>query len=51
MLVDDQRAPQRDHHENAQQTAQDGDQHDTGNFQIETENHDRGHGDAETERD
>ena len=51
VLVDDQRTPQRNHHENAQQTTEDGDQHDSGNFQIETENHDRGHGDAETERD
>ena len=51
MLMNDERAPERDHHQNAQQSAQNRHQHHARDLEIEPENHDRGHGHAETEGD
>ncbi len=51
MLFDDQRAAQRNHHQNAEQAAQHRHQQHAANFQIEAQDHDGGHGDADAERD
>ena len=51
VLLDDERAAQRDHHQNAEQTAERRDEHHARDLEIEPEDHDRGHRDAETERD
>jgi hypothetical protein len=48
---DDQRAAQRDHHQDPEQPAEHRDQQDARDFQVEAENKDRGHGDAQAERD
>ena len=51
VLLHDERAAQRDHHQNANQSAESRDQHDACDLEIEPENHDRRHGHAETEGD
>ena len=51
VLRDDERAPQRDHHENAQQAAEQPHEHDAADLEVEPENHDGRHGDAEAEGD
>jgi len=48
---DDQGAAQGDHHQDAEQRAEHGHQGDASDLQVEAENEDRGHGDAEAERD
>src|SRR5262245_1349038 len=49
MLSDDQRASQWNHHQDAKQTAECGDQHYPSEFEIEPEYENRRHGDAESE--
>ena len=51
VLLHDERATQRNHHQDSDQSAQNRDQHDARNLEIEPENHDRRHGHAETEGD
>ena len=51
MLLDDQRAPQRDHHQDAQQRPQQCHQQHPAQLEIETKNHDRRHGHPKAERD
>ena len=51
MLRDDERAAQRNHHQDAQQSAQDRHQHHARDFEIESEDHDRRHRHADAERD
>ena len=51
MLGDDQGAAQRDHHEDAEQTAQHRDEHDARDLEVEPENHDRRHRHADPEGD
>ncbi len=51
VLLDDQGAAERDHHQDAQEAAQDRHQHHPGDLHVETQDHDRGHGDAEAEGD
>ena len=51
MLGDNQRAPQRDHHEDAQQAAEQPHEHDPADLKVEPEDHDRRHGDPEAEGD
>ena len=51
MLIHNQGAAQRNHHQNAEQAAEDRHQHDAREFEIESENHDRRHGHAKAERD
>ena len=48
---DDQRAPQRDHHQDAEQPAEHRDQHHARHLEIEAENQDRRHRHADAERD
>ena len=43
MLLHNQRAAQRNHHQDAEQPAQNGDQHHPRKLKVETENHDRRH--------
>jgi hypothetical protein len=49
VLVDDHGAAHGDHHQDAQQAAEDTDQHDSGDFQVEAEDQDGGHGHAQAE--
>ncbi len=49
VLVDDQRAAQRDHHQDAEQAAQHADQHHARDLEVETEDHDGRHGHAQAE--
>jgi hypothetical protein len=51
MLGDDQRAPQRDHHQDAQQAAEQPHKHYPGNLKVESQNHDGWHRNPQTERD
>ncbi len=51
MLGHDERAAQRDHHENAEEPAQQRDQHHPRDFQIQSQDHDCRHGHANAERD
>ena len=51
MLGDDERAPEGDHHENAEQAAEQADEHDTANLQVEAQDHDGRHRHAEAEGD
>ena len=51
MLINDQCAPQRDHHQNAEQAASNRNEHDACDFQIETEDKYCRHGHPQTERD
>ena len=51
VLLHDERAAQRNHHQDSNQSAEDRDQHDARDFEIEPENHDRRHRHAETEGD
>ena len=51
MFSHNQGAPQRDHHQNAEQSTEHRDEHGSCDFEIEPENHDGRHGDTETKRD
>ena len=51
VLLHDERAAQRNHHQDSNQPAEDGDQHDARDLEIEPENHDRRHRYPETEGD
>ena len=51
VLLHDERAAQRNHHQDSNQSAENRDQHDARDLEIESENHDRRHGYAETEGD
>ncbi len=51
VLLHDERAAQRNHHQDSDQSAENRDQHDARDLEIEPENHDRRHGHAETEGD
>ncbi len=49
MLVDDQRAAQRDHHQDAQQATEHAHQQHARDFQVEAQDQDRRHGHAQAE--
>ena len=51
MLRDNQGAPQRNHHEDAEQSAQHSNQHDAREFEVEAQDHDRRHRHANAEGD
>ena len=51
VLLHDERAAQRNHHQDAEQSAEDRDQHDARDLEIEAEDHDRRHRHAEAEGD
>ena len=51
VLFDEERLPHRDHHENAEQTAEDGDGHHSRKFEVESDEQERRHGDADAECD
>ena len=51
VLLHDQGAAQRDHHQYAQQAAQDRHQHHAADLQVEAQDHDRRHGDADAKGD
>ena len=51
MLMNDQRSPKGDHHENAEQSPKNGDEHHARDFKIEPKDHDRRHRHTETEGD
>ena len=51
VLLDDERAPQRDHHQDAEQAAEHRDEHDARDLEIEAEDHDRRHRHADAEGD
>src|SRR5581483_7311764 len=51
VLLHDERAPQRNHHENAEQSAEDRDEHHARDLEIEAEDENRRHRDADAERD
>ena len=48
---DDERAAQRDHHQDAEQAAEHRDEHDARDLEVEAEDQDRRHRDADAERD
>ena len=48
---DDERAAQRDHHQDAEQAAEHRDQHHARDLEVEAEDHDRRHGHADAEGD
>ncbi len=50
MLSDDERAPQRNHHQDAEQTAEQGYQHYARDLEIKPQDHDRRHRYANAER-
>ena len=50
MLLHDEGTPQRDHHQDAEQPAHQGDDEHTRKFEVETENQNRRHRHADTER-
>jgi len=51
MLGNDESATQRDHHQDSQQAPEHGHQHHARDFKIQSQNHDRRHSHAHTERD
>ena len=51
VLGDDQSAAQRNHHQDPEQAAKHRDQHYARDFKIQSQNHNRRHGYADTERD
>ena len=51
MLLDDERPAQRDHHQDAEQAAEDRDDHHPADVHLEAEDHEGGHGHADAERD
>ncbi len=51
VLLDDERPAQRDHHQDPQQAAEHRDQHHPRDLEVEAEDHDRRHGDADAEGD
>src|ERR1019366_2591130 len=51
MLSDDQRSSERDHHQNAKQSAKYRDEHYARDLEIESENKNRRHRDADSECD
>ena len=51
VLLDDERPPQRDHHQDAQQPAQHRDDHHPGDLHVEAQEHHGGHGHADAEGD
>ena len=51
VLLDDERAPQRDHHEHAEQAAERGDDQHPCRVHLVAEDHQGGHRDADAERD
>ena len=51
MLLDDERPPQRDHHQDAEQAAQHRHDHDAADVHLEAEQHQGRHGDADAEGD
>ena len=50
VLLHDERAAQRNHHENAEQSAEHRDKHDARDFQVEAQYENRRHRDADAER-
>ncbi len=51
VFLDDERAAQRDHHQDAEQTTEDGDHRHAGQFQVKPEDEDGRHRHADAERD
>ena len=51
MLSHDERAAERNHHQDAEQSAEQAHQHHTADLEVETQDHNRRHGDAEAEGD
>ena len=51
MLRHDQRAAQRDHHQDSQETTEQRHQHYARDLEVQSQNHDRGHRHADAERD
>ena len=51
MLRDDQRASKRDHHQDSEQSAEYGDEHHARDLEVESEDQNRRHRDADAERD
>ena len=51
MLLDDERPPQRDHHQDAEQAAEHRDDHDAGQVHVEAEEHQGRHRHADAEGD
>src|SRR5262249_18049046 len=51
MLLNDEGTPQRDHHQNAEQTSEHRNRHDADRIHLKTEQEQRRHGDADTEGD
>jgi hypothetical protein len=51
MLLHDERAAQRNHHEDAEQSAEHRDENDARHFEIEAEDENRRHGHAHAKRD
>jgi len=51
VLLDDERPPERNHHQDAEQSAEHGDDHDAADVHFEAEQHERRHGDTDAKRD
>mgnify|MGYP006203153477 CR=1 FL=1 len=51
VLRNDERTTKRDHHEDPEKSTENRYEHDSSDLQIESENHDRRHRDADSERD